>query len=240
MGTPCTTNQTVFTDPALIPGDIVREYHINELRTAINREYVRRSKPDANLGVVKYVGDVIKRDEFLFVVDKVNALLNYSWSSGVRTDPLIEAEHVRELQTNVNIEETKCLCHCDYCACQCNYCTCDCNYCTCDCNHSCTCNCNYTTYTCTCDCNHACTCNCNCNGDAGPYCTCDCNHCTCDCNHCTCNCNHCTCHCNHACTCDCNYVCSCDCNYCTCNCNHSCTCNCNYSDIRLKTEITYF
>jgi len=166
MGTPCTTNQTTFTDPVLVTGDIVKDYHLNELKNAINRELTRRSNPNVD-NITVGVGTVVKRSDWLAVVSRVDSLGTlYAWTSGIKTNTLIKATHVTEMRHNINLEEVKCTCDCNYCTCNCNYCTCNCNYCTCNCNYACTCNCNYS-------------------------CACDCNYCTCNCNYaCTCNCNY--------------------------------------------------
>jgi len=164
MGKPCTTNQSTFTDPSLAKGDIIKDYHLNELKDAINKEYKRRSNSNLDNLTVK-VGGIVHRSDWLEVVNRIDALGSFKWSSGIKTDKLIKASHVEEARHNLNIEEAKCICDCNYCTCNCNYCTCDCNYCTCNCNYSCTCNCNYS-------------------------CPCDCNYCTCNCNYCTCNCNY--------------------------------------------------
>ena len=162
MGSPCTSNATVWVE-SIGTGVLVKQSQIAELIAAINNEYDRRSNGN-KITTTHIVGEVVKRSDFIEIIDKIDALQNYGWSSGVKTDILIKATHINEIRTNINDEEKVCICNC-------NYCTCDCNYCTCNCNYTCTCDCNY----CACQCNYYCTCNCN---YYSTYCTCNCNYIT--------------------------------------------------------------
>ncbi len=140
-GTPCPTNMTTFSTDT-----VVRDEHINELRTAINDEKARRGEVSETFTDTIAVGGVIKGLYVEELQATIEAMKSFTWVEAYTNlaGSTIKDEYFTELRTNVNTVEAECLCDCNYCTCDCNYCTCNCNYgCTCNCNHSCTCNCAY-------------------------------------------------------------------------------------------------
>ncbi len=210
LGEPCTTNLTVWNDNNISNQIVIKAQHLTELRNAVNREVLRRSKPSLTWSQSINQNDVQfanSWDEYFSKINIIRSTMNvnpvqpqFQWSyTNVASGNYILAARLIELRAKMNDLEDDCICNCNHCPCNCNHCACNCNHspCPCNCNHSpCSCDCNY--YPCSCDCNYSCTCNCN-----------------------------------HKCTCNCNYA-------CTCNCNYRCTCNCAYSDKKLKCNIVYF
>jgi len=164
---------TSWTDPSLT-GVPIKSQHINELRTAIANENVRRSA-GASIPAAVSVGGTVDNATIIAMRTALN--LFGPWSAhaslnltNLEEGDLVQNEQIESLRSGVNTFESQCACNCNYaCTCQCDYvCTCNCNYaCTCQCNYGCTCQCNYG---CTCQCNYACTCQCN------YACTCNCNY----------------------------------------------------------------
>ena len=151
-GHPCTSNLTPWTEPADLNNSEIMAVHLNELRTAINEEQIRRQISQTSFGSAVASGTSITAAQWVTIRNAINTLKTFSWSSGVPSVGAIIADDlVEECRAKVNDAEDDCLCHCNYCTCNCNYCTCYCDHCTCDCDY-CTCDC---AYSCTCDCAYA-------------------------------------------------------------------------------------
>lgn len=155
---PCPTNTPTWTDSPLTETTLVKSIHINELRTEINAERVRRGYSTYDFGSTVTDTDLTDSGDVSVlrtVMDSAIPGLSWVWNTPtyVQMGELDRKEPTTETRTNLEGAMLECPCHCNY------SCTCNCNYsCTCQCNYSCTCQCNYS---CTCQCNYSCTCQCN-------------------------------------------------------------------------------
>ena len=141
MGTPCTTNATVWSyNP--VAGTTYTAAGLNEMNAKIQAEQTRRGLPVSTL-TTKVAGTLATAAQLIELKNAIDTCTAQVWSNIYASGQIAKATHVTELHTKLNTVEVICPCDCNYCTCNCNYCTCNCNYCTCNCNYACTCNCNY-------------------------------------------------------------------------------------------------
>jgi len=131
----CTGNKTGFSDGSLAAGWSIRDYHVNQLRTAISEELTSRnthkdfsyttSVPGSNVSA----GSAIDNAHF----SNVNSALNrMGGNTGIPGDgTAVAASVVTSLRNRIRALEGDCICNSD-CACN-SVCTCNTD---CRCNYS--------------------------------------------------------------------------------------------------------
>ena len=132
----CTGNKTGFSDESLAAGWSVRNYHVNQLRTAITDELTsRNSHKDFTLttsvpGSNTTAGAAIDNAHFSNINTAVNRMASGS-TSIPGNGSSISAEVVVDLRNRIRSLEGDCICNSD-CACN-SVCTCNTD---CRCNYS--------------------------------------------------------------------------------------------------------
>jgi len=125
----CPSNAYSFTDPTLSTSYDVKTYHMNQLRTAINQERVRRGLGNYSFGSDVTTTYTVYGSHF----NDLKTALNQIWNiigDTYTTSLNITYSKVATLRTRINQLKIDCICNsnCDnYSACVC-YGNCGCNY----------------------------------------------------------------------------------------------------------------
>lgn len=138
---------TSWTDDPLNTRDEVKATHFNEIRSALQDEYSRRSKTPSATPDIKDSNDTVFAVDYRALRDQIRRADRTLWTTAASAEYMgygtlapgleIQDESTEAFRVQINVLEAECQCDCNY------SCTCNCNYCTCNCNHACQCNCNY-------------------------------------------------------------------------------------------------